>query len=177
MSKADVRPTAKRVFRVSSMLWVLLVVMAVFVGGIGVAAAPPRASIWIGIGIGAGAALGIGILGAIALLSIRLEIGSAEVTHCSLFGSRSMAYADAKRAYFDMDPAGNRKTPYFAVESGDKRRVRFNLRQFPIEAAAILFTRLESQRLKIEVPEVILARSMADQIRAEQKRMRSGQSG
>jgi hypothetical protein len=50
--------------------------------------------------------------------------------------------------------------------------VKVNLRTFPVEAAAVLFTALESHGIQIEVPDRWATRRMAEQVRAAQAKLR-----
>src|SRR5712692_2856545 len=81
----------------------------------------------------------------------RLEVGPAGFKYRNLTGSWEVA---------------------FWVERRDGGRVKVNLRTFPVEAAAVLFTALESHGIQIEVPDAWATRRMAEQVRAAQAKLR-----
>ncbi len=104
----------------------------------------------------------------------RLEVGPAGLKYRNLSGSREVAFADIGRAYLAVvrtqyAPQG---VAVFWIERRDGGRVKVNLRTFPVEAAAVLFTALESHGLQIEVPEAWATRRMAEQVRAAQVELR-----
>ncbi|MCE9530463.1 MAG: hypothetical protein K8T89_04930 [Planctomycetes bacterium] len=109
----------------------------------------------------------------ILLQVLRLEIGPKGFKYRNLSGSREVAFADVGRAYIEVLRAKNapQGAAGFWVEQRDGSRVKVNLRTFPIEAAAVLFTALESHGVQIEVPDLWAARQMAEQVRAAQAKL------
>ena len=104
----------------------------------------------------------------------RLEVGPAGFKYRNLSGSREVAFADIGRAYFEVVRAqyAPQGVAVFWVERRDGGRVKVNLRTFPVEAAAVLFTALESPGIQIEVPDAWATRRMAEQVRAAQAKLR-----
>jgi hypothetical protein len=107
------------------------------------------------------------------LQALRLEIGPTGFKYRNLSGSREVAFADIGRAYFEVVRAeyAPQGVAAFWVERCDGARVKVNLRTFPVEAAAVLFTALESHGIPIEVPDAWAARRMAEQVRAAQAKL------
>lgn len=109
------------------------------------------------------------------LLVLKLEVRQAEFQYRNLSGSRTVAFADVERAYFetlraDVAPQG---VAVFWVQPRKGRRVKVNLRTFPIRAATTLFSALERHGVAIEVPDGWAAQRMARQIREEQERLKA----
>jgi hypothetical protein len=105
---------------------------------------------------------------------LRLEVGPSGFRYRNLSGSREVAFADVGRAYFEVVRAKNapQGVAAFWVERRDGERVKVNLRTFPVEAAAVLFTALEAYGIQIEVPDAWATRRMAEQVRAAQAKLR-----
>ena len=124
---------------------------------------------WTTLAVVASVAAGLFLL----LQVLRLEVGPDGFKYRNLSGSREVAFADVGRAYVDVVRAdiAPQGVARFWVERVDGRRVKVNLRTFPIEAAAVLFTALEAHGIDIEVPDGWAARRMVEQIRAAQAKM------
>jgi hypothetical protein len=110
----------------------------------------------------------------ILLQILRLEIGPLGFKYRNLSGSREVAFAEVARAYFkvvhsDYAPQG---AAAFWVERSNGSPVKVNLRIFPTEAAAVLFTALVEHGIRIEVPEVWSAQRIALEVRAAQSKLR-----
>ena len=105
---------------------------------------------------------------------LRLEIGPTGFKYRNLSGSREVAFAEVGRAYFEVvrTDLARQGAAAFWVERRAGSRVKVNLRTFPTEAAAVLFTALEEHGVQIEVPEAWAARRMAEQVRAAQSKLR-----
>jgi hypothetical protein len=102
---------------------------------------------------------------------LRLQVGFDGFKYRNLSGSREVAFAEVGRAYMDVvrsqhSPQGVAR---FWIERRDGRRVKVNLRTFPVQAAASLFTALEAHDIQIEVPDEWAARRMVEQIRAKRR--------
>jgi len=110
-----------------------------------------------------GVVIALAVLFFLLLRILRLEIGPAVFKYRNLSGSREVAFADIGRAYFEVLHARNapQGVAAFWVERRGSSRVKVNLRTFPIEATAVLFTALESHSLQIEIPDLWAARRMA----------------
>jgi len=118
----------------------------------------------------------IGVVAVLFLLLqvLRLEVRSDGFKYRNLSGSREVLFAEVSRAYIEVVRASRapQGVGVFWVERRDRGRVKVNLRTFPIQAAAALFTALEMHGIQIEVPDEWAARRIADQVRAEQAKMR-----
>jgi hypothetical protein len=122
----------------------------------------------------------LAVTGVVALLFVlllqllRLEISSTGFRYRNLSGSREMAFADVGRAYFEVVRGTNspQGVAAFWVEGRDGKRVKVNLRTFSVQAAAALFTALESNGIQIEVPDEWAAKRVVDQVRAVQAKQR-----
>ena len=119
--------------------------------------------------------IAVGVFAALALLLqvLRLEVGPAGFRYRNLSGSRQVAFADLTRAYFEVVHAEQSPRPVaaFWVDRRAGKRVKVNLRTFPVRAAAVLFSALEAHGVAIEVPDEPSARRVADQVRAAQAKL------
>jgi hypothetical protein len=162
--------TESRVYHVGTHLLVVVGIFAALFAVIGLFIAVKQGD-WSFLAIVILAAGGFVLL----LQVLRLEIGPTRFKYRNLSGSREVAFADVSRAYFDVvrsdyAPQGAAR---FWVERRAGGRVKVNLRTFPTEAAAVLFTALEGHGIQIEVPEAWAARRMAEQVRAAQSKLRA----
>jgi hypothetical protein len=161
--------TDKRVYRVGTHLLVVVGVFALFFTTLGILIVVKKGD-WNFLAIIVGGFAVFFLL----LQVLRLEIGSDGFKYRNLSGSRTVLFADVRRAYIEVERAN--KAPQgvavFWVERRDERRVKVNLRTFPMQAAADLFTALETHDIQIEVPDEWAARRTVDQIRAAQAKLR-----
>lgn len=162
--------TNTRVYRVGAEVLVFAGVFALFFTTLGIVIAAKKGD-WNFLAI---------IVGAFAvffflLQVLRLEIGSEGFKYRNLSGSRTVLFADVRRAYVEVvrDTQAPQGVAVFWVEQQDGKRVKVNLLTFPIQAAAVLFTALETHGVQIEVPDLWAARRMVDQIRTAQAKLRS----
>ena len=162
--------TRPEVYRAGLHVLAVVGVFASFFAALGVLGAVKKGD-WTFLAVVVG---GFGVL-FLLLQVLRLEVGPDGFKYRNLSGSREVAFAQVARAYITVVRAG--KAPQgaavFWVERRDGRRVKVNLRTFPIRAAAALFTALESHGIPIEVSDEWAARRMADQVRAEQAKRRA----
>lgn len=88
-------------------------------------------------------------------------------------GSRDICFTEIRRAYLEITRTRHalHGVATFWVEQNDGMRVKVNLRTFPLEAAAVLFTALEAHGIQIEVPDEWAARRMAEQVRVAQAKL------
>jgi hypothetical protein len=118
--------------------------------------------------------VGVAVVLFLLLQVPQLEVGRDTFKYRNLSGSREVAFTDVARAHIQVVRAT--KAPQgvaaFWVERHDGGRVKVNLRTFPIQAAAALFTELERHDIQIDVPDEWAARRMADQVRAAQAKLR-----
>jgi len=161
--------TDSQVYRVGTHLLIIVGAFASFFAALGIVIGVRRGD-WTFLALVAGVAAALFLL----LHVLRLEVRPDGFKYRNLSGSRQLLFRDVRRAYIevvraDVAPQG---AGVFWVERRDGRRVKVNLRTFPIQAAASLFTALESHGIPIEVPDLWAARRLADQVRAEQERMR-----
>jgi hypothetical protein len=125
-----------------------------------------KQSDWTFLEVVVGSALALFLL----LQVLRLEIGPDGFRYRNLSGTRVVDFTEVSRAYIDVirseyAPQGVAR---FWVERRDRGRIKINLRTFPVQAAADLFTALEMHGIHIEVPDEWAARRMVDQTRAAQ---------
>ena len=160
---------ASHVYRVGVHLLVVVGVFASFFVALGIAMVVKRED-WTPLMLVVGATVVLILL----LRVLRLEVRSDGFKYRNLSGSREVLFAAVVRAYIEVVRAGSapQGAGVFWVERRDGGRVKVNLRTFPIQAAAILFTGLESHGIQIEVPDEWAARRLVDQVRAEQAKMR-----
>ena len=158
-----------QVYRVGTHLLAVVGFFALLFGALGVSVVVKRGD-WTVLLIALGAAAVLLLL----LQVLRLEVGPGGFRYRNLSGSREVAFADVGRAYFEVVRATNapQGVAAFWVERRGGGRVKVNLRTFPVRAAATLFTALEAHGIAVEVPDDRAARRMADQVRAEQVKMR-----
>jgi hypothetical protein len=99
---------------------------------------------------------------------LRLEIRTDGFKYRNLTGSRKVEFADVSRAYLNVvrAEAVPQGVAVFWVERKDGSKVKINLRTFPVEAAAILVTALESHGIHVEVPDASAAQQFEKQVRA-----------
>jgi hypothetical protein len=161
--------TASRVYRVGIHLLVVVGIFAGLFAALGVFLAVKKGN-WTVLAIVVAFAAVLFLL----LQLQRLEIGGTSFKYRNLSGSREVTFADVGRAYFEVVRAKNapQGVARFWIERRDGSRVKINLRVFPVEAAAVLFTALESHDVEIEVPDAWAARRAADQVRAAQAKLR-----
>lgn len=103
-----------------------------------------------------------------ALQVLRLEVGPDGFKYRNLSGSRGVEFAEVSRAYFEIVTANGVSVAAFWVDRSSGKRVKVNLRTFPIRAAAVLFPALEARGIAIEVPDHRGTRRARDQVRAAQ---------
>jgi hypothetical protein len=167
MSEAP--PAAPAVYRAGTHMLVVVGVFAVLFVGLGTAVLVARGD-WKALAVAASFFAALFLL----LPLLRLEIGPAGFRYRNLSGSREVAFADIRRAYFEVVEDGY--APWgvaaFWVERRTGGRVKVNLRTFSVEGAAALFTALEQHGVVIEVPDRWAARRVAHQVRAAQAKMR-----
>jgi hypothetical protein len=103
---------------------------------------------------------------------LRLEISATGFRYRNLRGSHEIMFKNVARAYIEVIRAKNvpQGAAVFWVEPQNGRKLKINLRTFPIQAAADLFTALELHGIKVDVPDAWAARRMAEQVRAAQAR-------
>ena len=161
--------TGSQVYRVDIHLLVVVGIFASLLAALGVFIALKKGD-WTFLGVVVGVAAVLFLL----LQVPRLEVGPAGFKYRNLSGSREVAFADIIRAYFVVVRAqyAPQGVAVFWVERRDGGRVKVNLRTFPVEAAAVLFTALESHGIQIEVPDAWATRRMAEQVRAAQANLR-----
>jgi hypothetical protein len=102
--------------------------------------------------------------------TFRLKIGKGWFEWRSFLGTRMVQFANVSSAYFTVVRRGNapQGVAAFWIQpcSGDAEK--FNLRIFPVRAAAMLFSALEAHGIHVDVPDAWAARRMDEQIRAVQ---------
>ena len=110
--------------------------------------------------------------GAVVLLALpqvlRLEVGPDKFKYRNLSGSREVKFADVRRAYFEVIEGHGTAAAAFWVDRSSGKRVKVNLRTFPVRGAAALFSALEARGVVVEVPAGAAARRVNDQVRAAQ---------
>ncbi len=162
--------TGSQVYRVGIHLLVVVGIFASLLAALGVFIALKKGD-WTFLGI----IIAVAAVLFLYLLQVpRLEVGPAGFKYRNLSGSREVAFADIGRAYFEVVRAqyAPQGVAVFWVERRDGGLVKVNLRTFPVEAAAVLFTALESHGIQIEVPDAWATRRMAEQVRAAQAKLR-----
>jgi hypothetical protein len=152
------------VFRAGLHLYVLVGLLVSLFIGLGIAVAIRRED-WTFLAVAGGGAVVLFLL----LLVLRLEVRHEEFAYRNLSGSRTVPFTDIERAYFetvhaDAAPQG---VAVFWVEVRGGKRVKVNLRTFPIRAAALLFATLERHGVPIQVPDTWAAKRMNRQVREE----------
>ncbi len=109
------------------------------------------------------------------LAYLRLEIRLDGFSYRNLSGNLFVPFADVEKGYFQTVHGGYapQGVAFFWVQPRGGKPFKVNLRTFPIRAAAVLFAALDRHGIPIDVPDTWSARRMADQIRAEQKKLES----
>lgn len=157
------------VFRVSKRVYVIV---GVFVGlfaalGILIMIKEPTEGMFFAIDCTVGVVLFAG------MSRLRLEIRHDGIHFRNLTSNRFLSYTDIAGAYLKV--VTTRKAPQgvaaFWLRTKDGRRTKINLRSFPIQAAALLFTELERRDIPIDIPDHWTARRMVSQIRACQEQL------
>jgi hypothetical protein len=162
-------PIGSRVYRAGIQLFAVVGVLASLLAALGVFIVVKKGD-WTFLAVVVGVTAVLFLL----LRVLRLEVGPAGFKYRNLSGSREVGFADVGRAYFEVVRAGNapQGVAAFWVERRDGERVKVNLRTFPVEAAAVLFTALEAHGIQVEVPDAWATRQMAEQVRAAQAKLR-----
>jgi hypothetical protein len=106
-----------------------------------------------------------------ALAYIKMEIWSSGFIYRNLTGTRSVEFANIGKAYFERVIGHGMEFAAFWVQLRDGRKMKINLRTLPIRASALLFTALQRERIPIEVPEILDAQRLTDDIREEQLKL------
>lgn len=157
-----------RVYRVGPSLQIVLGVFLTVFAGFGVTIGLKNGD-WTFLAVIVGLASAVFFLVQI----LRLEIGPAGFQYRNLSGSRDICFTEIRRAYLEITRTRHalHGVATFWVEQNDGMRVKVNLRTFPLEAAAVLFTALEAHGIQIEVPDEWAARRMAEQVRVAQAKL------
>lgn len=116
------------------------------------------------------------LVGFLLLRTLRLELSPSWFKYRNLSGAHTVVYSQIADAYFDVvrrsqAPQGVSRF-WIALRQG--QHVKVNLRTFPVEAAARLFTAIEAQGVEVRVPDEWAARRVADQVRAAQAKLGRG---
>lgn len=106
---------------------------------------------------------------------LKLEIGEKEIFYRNLSGSHRIGFETIVRAYVDVLQTGHtpQGAPRFWIETSEGTHVKVNLRTFPIRAAALLFTLLQSHDIRIDVVNQWSAQRFVKQIREAQSKLQS----
>jgi hypothetical protein len=167
MSTPYLTPTRR--FGVGMNLLVVVTLFALFLGGLGLAVGLKRGD-WTIFAI----VVVVIVMMAVMLSVLRLEFSRSGFFYRNISGSTSVAWSNVTGATVQVVHHG--KSPrgvavfWITLRSGPPLKV--NLRTFPVEAAAILFSSIEAQGIAIEVPNDTAARRMVDQVRAAQGKRR-----
>lgn len=160
--------TATRKYTAGTHLYVLLGVFFSFFLALGVALFIKRGD-WSFIAISVGGAL----LSFALLRILLLEISRSWFKYRNLTGTRTVMFGHVADAYIEVTrytkaPQGIASF-WIQLRNGD--RFRINLRTFPVEAAAVLFSRLNEHGVVVTVPDKWAARRMAEQIYVAQAKL------
>lgn len=117
---------------------------------------------------------GIGTIVLFALLRIlRLEIGKTWFKYQNLGGSRTVLLNHVTGACVEVGRHSKalHGVAGFYLELRNGQRQKINLRTFPVEAAAVLFSTLDAHGVDVTASEEWAARRMMEQVRAAQARL------
>ena len=121
----------------------------------------------------------LGVLASTAALlfvlsTLRLEISPNLLKRRSIFGSDLVQFKDVAGAYISVEhsPKAPQRVASFWIQPRKGPPLKINLRSYPVQAAAMLFSILEAQGVDIDVPDAWSARRMEQQIRAAQAKAR-----
>ena len=114
----------------------------------------------------------VAIVWFVFLRRLRLEIGPDGVRCRGVIFNRTLQFAEISKAYFKTEYGGYapQGVSFFWLQPSEGKPMKVNLRYFPIDAAALLFTALERRNIAIEVPNTWSAKRMVAQVRKQQNK-------